>query len=85
MAILLDGGSLARSLNQGRVKPLAASLPRPPGLAVILVGADAASQVYVRRKGLVAGRVGFHHLQLDRPPTITQSELLDLVLQLNAD
>lgn len=85
MAILLDGGALARSLNQGRVKPLAATLPRPPGLAVILVGADAASQVYVRRKGLVAGRVGFHHLQLDRPPTITQSELLDLVLQLNAD
>ena len=58
MALLLNGRKLAKQLNQGSVKPQAAQLPRPPGLAVLLVGEDPASQVYVRRKGLVGQLVG---------------------------
>jgi methylenetetrahydrofolate dehydrogenase (NADP+)/methenyltetrahydrofolate cyclohydrolase len=85
MPILLDGRALSRKLNQGRVKAAAAALPRPPGLAAVLVGADAASQVYVRRKGLVASRVGFHHKQVDLNADIDQAELLQVVADLNAD
>jgi len=85
MAHLMDGRALSRKLNQGRVKSDAATLPRPPGLAAVLVGQDPASQVYVRRKGLVAHRVGFHHKQVDLPAEISQEKLLEVIQELNAD
>ena len=85
MSNLMDGRALSRKLNQGRVKSEAAALPRPPGLAAVLVGHDAASQVYVRRKGLVAHRVGFHHKQVDLPVDISQEALLGVIRDLNAD
>lgn len=74
-ARLLDGRALGRSLNKA-LKGRAAALSRPPGLAVVLVGDDPASQVYVRRKGIVAGRLGFGHWQVDLPAATTQGELL---------
>ncbi len=85
MAIILNGRRLAKSLNQGRVKPAAASLSRPPGLAVVLVGGDPASEVYVRRKGLVAERVGFHHRQITLPVDTSEAEVLAIVAELNSD
>ncbi len=85
MAQLLDGKTLARRLNQGRVRPAAAELSRPPGLAVVLVGSDAASQVYVGKKTRVAERMGFHHRQITRPAETTQDELLAIVRSLNED
>jgi len=84
-AILLDGRALARRLNQGSVKARSAALARSPGLAVILVGEDPASQVYVRRKGVVAGRMGFLHRQIDLPADIAQAALLEQVELLNRD
>lgn len=83
-ARILDGRALGRRLNK-RLKDLVPSLPRPPGLAVVLVGSDPASQVYVRRKGVVAGRLGFHHEQVDLPATATQDEVLAVVRRLEAD
>jgi methylenetetrahydrofolate dehydrogenase (NADP+)/methenyltetrahydrofolate cyclohydrolase len=50
-----------------------------------LVGSDPASQVYVRRKGLVASRVGFVHNQVDLAADIDQAALLQVVADLNAD
>jgi methylenetetrahydrofolate dehydrogenase (NADP+) / methenyltetrahydrofolate cyclohydrolase len=82
---VIDGRKLSRSLNQGRVKERAATLSRPPGLAAVLVGADPASMVYVKRKGLVASRVGFYHRQVDLPVDTTQAELLRIVEELNID
>ncbi|MFT6142675.1 MAG: methylenetetrahydrofolate dehydrogenase (NADP+)/methenyltetrahydrofolate cyclohydrolase [Myxococcota bacterium] len=61
------------------------SLPRPPGLAVVLVGENPASEVYVRRKGIVAGRLGFEHQQLTLPAATTQADLHALIDDLNAD
>lgn len=58
---------------------------RAPGLAVVLVGQDPASQVYVRRKGIVAGRLGFHHRQIDLPATASMAQILDQIDSLNAD
>jgi methylenetetrahydrofolate dehydrogenase (NADP+)/methenyltetrahydrofolate cyclohydrolase len=84
MAILMNGRALARARNQS-LRARIAALPRPPGLAVVLVGADPASQVYVGRKATVAGRLGLHHRQHDLPAHTTEVELLALVDRLNAD
>jgi len=83
--VILDGRRVARQLNQASVKGRAAALERPPGLAVVLVGEDPASQVYVSRKTKVAGRVGFFHRQITLPVDTDQQALMDLVGELNAD
>jgi methylenetetrahydrofolate dehydrogenase (NADP+)/methenyltetrahydrofolate cyclohydrolase len=83
-AQILDGKALARGWKQ-EVAGAVAALGRPPGLAVVLVGADPASQVYVRRKGEVAERLGFHHRQIDLPATASLTEVLATVDTLNAD
>ncbi|WP_050764101.1 bifunctional 5,10-methylenetetrahydrofolate dehydrogenase/5,10-methenyltetrahydrofolate cyclohydrolase [Beijerinckia indica] len=56
-----------------------------PGLAVILVGEDPASQVYVKSKGHTAVACGFHSVQHDLPVSTTEEEILDLIARLNAD
>jgi len=56
-----------------------------PGLAVILVGENPASQVYVRSKSKAAKTVGFHSVQYDLPETTSEDELLKLIDQLNSD
>lgn len=58
---------------------------RPPGLAVILIGADPASAIYVRNKRLACEKVGIHSVAYDLPVSTSQSELLALIAQLNAD
>jgi methylenetetrahydrofolate dehydrogenase (NADP+)/methenyltetrahydrofolate cyclohydrolase len=84
MAEILNGRKLARSLNVA-LKAKVARLDRPPGLAVVLVGADPASQVYVRRKGTVAGRIGLHHRQIDLPADVGLDVLIGTVEALNTD
>ena len=56
-----------------------------PGLAVVLVGEDPASQVYVAGKGKTAAEVGFHSVQHTLAATVTEAELLGLVETLNRD
>lgn len=58
---------------------------RAPTLAVILVGADPASSIYVRNKRLACEKVGIRSLSYDLPPTTTQAELFALIDELNAD
>jgi methylenetetrahydrofolate dehydrogenase (NADP+)/methenyltetrahydrofolate cyclohydrolase len=52
---------------------------------VVLVGHDPASQVYVRRKGVVAGRIGFVHRQIDLPEDASQETVHAIIDELNAD
>ena len=85
---LIDGKSFAAELR-GRVAAHVARLKDihglVPGLAVVLVGADPASEVYVRNKGIQtreAGMVGFEHRL---PETAAQDVLMALIAQLNAD
>ena len=87
-AALIDGKAFAARVRE-EVKTMAqdfaASQGRQPGLAVVLVGSDAASQVYVRTKVRQAGEAGiasFPHL-LDADTT--QAELLALIASLNSD
>ena len=88
MAQIIDGRAVARQLEEktkAEVDALVAAGQPRPGLAVILVGADPASEVYVGAKGkatLAAGMESFEHRL---PDTTGQSELLALVEQLNAD
>jgi methylenetetrahydrofolate dehydrogenase (NADP+)/methenyltetrahydrofolate cyclohydrolase len=84
MARLLDGKALAKRLN-AELATRVPAVPRPPGLAVVLVGADPASQVYVRNKGLAAEAIGFRHRQIDLPADVAESEILDCIDGLNAD
>ena len=56
-----------------------------PGLAVVLVGADPASQVYVKMKGKAADKAGFHSQQIDLPAETTEEHLLGVIDGLNND
>jgi methylenetetrahydrofolate dehydrogenase (NADP+)/methenyltetrahydrofolate cyclohydrolase len=56
-----------------------------PGLAVVLVGEDPASQVYVRNKGKATLEAGMKSFEHKLPATTTQAELLEIVQRLNAD
>ncbi|AOF53656.1 bifunctional methylenetetrahydrofolate dehydrogenase/methenyltetrahydrofolate cyclohydrolase [Rodentibacter caecimuris] len=58
---------------------------RVPGLAVILVGSDPASQVYVESKRRSCEEVGINSKSYDLPETTTEQDLLDLIDQLNTD
>lgn len=56
-----------------------------PGLAVIIVGNNPASQVYVRNKKRACGEVGFFSTVIEMPEETTESELLDKIAELNSD
>jgi methylenetetrahydrofolate dehydrogenase (NADP+)/methenyltetrahydrofolate cyclohydrolase len=87
-ARLLDGKTISQTVLANVRERVAtrrgAGLP-VPGLAVILVGADAASRVYVRNKRKALERVGFRAHDFDLPAGTTQAELMALVGRLNAD
>jgi methylenetetrahydrofolate dehydrogenase (NADP+)/methenyltetrahydrofolate cyclohydrolase len=83
-ARILDGAALGRAI-QAEIAQAVARLPRKPGLAVVLVGADPASQVYVRRKGQVADQLGYLHRQIDLAADASRSQILDVVASLSAD
>ena len=86
-AQLIDGVALARQ-GRARVAERAAALAargHRPGLAVILVGDDAASQVYVRNKVKACGEAGIHSVLETYPASLTQDELLARIAALNAD
>jgi len=83
-ALLIDGKAASAAVL-ARVAAEAATLLKKPGLAVVLVGEDPASQVYVKSKGRAAKECGFHSVQHDLPATTTQAELIALVQDLNAD
>jgi methylenetetrahydrofolate dehydrogenase (NADP+)/methenyltetrahydrofolate cyclohydrolase len=83
-ARILDGAALARQLRQKLATTIAAENVTP-GLAVVLVGEDPASQVYVRNKGRAAEEVGMRSWTHRLPPETTQVQLLEQVDALNKD
>jgi len=86
-AQLLDGIALSRKLRirlTARVEALAGRGVRP-GLAVILIGDDPASQIYVRNKVKACADVGIHSEMLRLPGSTTEPELLAQIDKLNAD
>ncbi|TAK54431.1 MAG: bifunctional methylenetetrahydrofolate dehydrogenase/methenyltetrahydrofolate cyclohydrolase FolD [Gammaproteobacteria bacterium] len=86
-ATAIDGNALARKLREGfagRVAALAAAGHRP-GLAVVLVGEDPASQVYVRNKVNACEAAGMLSERITLPADVAPAELLAKVRALNAD
>ncbi len=83
-ALLIDGKAASAAVLE-RVAREAEGLKIKPGLAVVLVGEDPASQVYVKSKGKAAHSCGFHSVQHDLPAETSESELIGLVRALNAD
>ena len=86
-AQIIDGKALAEDLRQSfkaRVEALAASGQRP-GLAVILVGEDAASQVYVRNKVSACQAIGMHSEKITYDAAADPEIVLDKIAELNAD
>ena len=81
-AVILDGKALAAKTKE-RVRAEAAVLPRKPGLAVILVGDDPASRVYVTSKRKDCEECGFYSEEYALPAGTTQEALLSLVGELN--
>lgn len=83
----LDGKTMSNELREKlalRVENLKAR-GVTPGLAVILVGEDPASQIYVKNKGLGCAQVGMHSVTIRLPETTTQQELETQIDQLNGD
>jgi methylenetetrahydrofolate dehydrogenase (NADP+)/methenyltetrahydrofolate cyclohydrolase len=84
---ILDGKAVATTvLDSCRVEAAALKAQGiTPGLAVVLVGEDPASQVYVGSKARTCAELGFHSLKIELPAGTTQQELLEVVRGLNAD
>lgn len=87
-AQLIDGKQIAADIRQNIAQKVQNRLSqglRAPGLAVILVGNDPASEVYVAHKRKDCEQVGFQSQAYDLPANTTQAQLLDLIDTLNAD
>ena len=87
-AEILDGKAIAAELRakiKAGVEQRVAAGQRRPGLAVVLVGENPASQVYVRNKRKSCEEVGFHSQSFDLPGDTSQDDLLKVIDQLNHD
>ena len=86
-ANIIDGKTMAAALTE-RIREDTAALAGKgirPGLAVVIVGEDPASQVYVRNKQRTAERCGFHSVKHELAESVSQNELMALVRDLNED
>jgi methylenetetrahydrofolate dehydrogenase (NADP+)/methenyltetrahydrofolate cyclohydrolase len=84
----IDGVLIAKHIRQhvaSQVEAITSSGRRAPGLAVVLVGSDSASHVYVNKKRKACEEVGFVSKSYDLPATTSQRSLLDIIDQLNID
>ncbi|MFA1560687.1 bifunctional methylenetetrahydrofolate dehydrogenase/methenyltetrahydrofolate cyclohydrolase FolD [Aliivibrio fischeri] len=87
-AQIIDGKLISQTVRSevgARVKARVEAGLRAPGLAVVLVGQDPASQVYVGSKRRACEEVGFVSKSYDLPMTTSESELLNLIDELNQD
>ena len=88
MAKIIDGKAISAQIRAEIKEQTAAFVAEhgfAPGLAVIIVGSDPASQVYVRNKRRACDEVGFYSEAYELPESTTQEELIALVDKLNAD
>ncbi len=88
MAHIISGVALSTIMREEIAQDCAAFKKETgitPGLAVVLVGSDPASEVYVRMKGKAADLAGFYSRQITMPTETSENELLGVVAGLNAD
>lgn len=86
MATIIDGKELSRKKRSeitAQSEEFARTYGRQPGLAVVLVGSDPASAIYVRNKGIACGQTGIRSFEYRLDEKTTQQELLALIDELN--
>ncbi len=84
----IDGNAISATIRENLAKKIGERTKngqRAPGLAVIQVGSDAASQIYVGKKRQACENIGIKSAAYDLPATTEQATLLDLIDQLNKD
>lgn len=87
-AQIIDGKKVAAKIREKvktRIQQSLAKGQNPPGLAVVLVGGDPASQVYVRTKRKACAQTGIRSIEHDLPASTSEEDLLDLIDELNND
>jgi len=87
VAEIINGNEVAKSIR-AELKEVVAKMKADgvvPGLVVIIVGEDPASQVYVRKKGEACAELGLHSETIRLPASTTEEELLKLIDKYNAD
>lgn len=87
-AQILDGKTLAKKIRtqlQSRVQSLQTQIDRPPGLAVLMVGDNPASAVYVRNKEKACQKIGIASFGKHFPGDISKAELEKVITELNQD
>lgn len=84
MAIILDGKMLRDKIFES-LKAKLDKMQQKPTLAVILVGENPASQIYVRNKKKTAKKLGINSLSIEYPSDISEEELLNKIKELNSD
>ncbi|MBR6602449.1 MAG: bifunctional 5,10-methylene-tetrahydrofolate dehydrogenase/5,10-methylene-tetrahydrofolate cyclohydrolase, partial [Clostridia bacterium] len=88
MAKIIDGKAISAAIREEistEVKDFEAKNGFKPGLAVIIVGENPASKVYVRNKKLACEQVGFNSEVIEMPEETSESELLSVIERLNND
>jgi methylenetetrahydrofolate dehydrogenase (NADP+)/methenyltetrahydrofolate cyclohydrolase len=88
MAVIIDGNKIAQEIRQAVSKETLALKEKTgvvPGLAVILVGEDPASQIYVGRKAKACAEAGFLSREYQLPADTSETKLLGIIKELNAD
>lgn len=88
MSTLLDGRAVSAKIRAEVTEAVAGFVARhglAPGLTALIVGADPASKVYIRRIGQTCAEVGIRFERLDLPAETTAAELVDCLKRLNAD
>lgn len=84
MTVILDGKAFALKIEE-ELKNKILGLPRKPKLAVVIVGDDSASQIYVRNKQKAAQRVGIDSITIELPKETSEINLLNQIEILNRD
>lgn len=84
IARIIDGKTVSARLLAD-IAAQTAAMPNPPGLAVILVGDDPASHVYVANKIKACAKAGIRSIEHRLPTTATENEIADLITTLNTD
>jgi methylenetetrahydrofolate dehydrogenase (NADP+)/methenyltetrahydrofolate cyclohydrolase len=87
-AKIIDGNAVARTIRdecRQRVARIVAQSGAPPGLAVILVGSDPASRIYVKNKIRACADVGIRSFRFDYPADVKQDEVVAKIAELNDD
>lgn len=85
--LILDGKAVAqarRAILREKVAEFTKTKGRAPGLAVVIVGQDPASQIYVKNKIKACAEAGIESFHLEKPATLTQAELHKAIDELNA-